>query len=63
MVTDEQVEEAETVVEHRKESRDCGVEGGMDPGTAQRYLGLERLPSELKKERLWRSLTKSDAQH
>jgi len=35
----------------------------MDPGTAQRYLGLERLPSELKKERLWRSLTKSDAQH
>ncbi|MGH9720157.1 MAG: IS21 family transposase, partial [Bryobacteraceae bacterium] len=28
---------------------------GMDPATARRYLGLERLPSELKKERQWRT--------
>ena len=28
---------------------------GMDPKTARRYLGLERLPSELKKERHWRT--------
>ena len=28
---------------------------GMDPTTARRYLGLERLPSELKKERPWRT--------
>ena len=28
---------------------------GMDPTTARRYLGLERLPSELKKERQWRT--------
>jgi hypothetical protein len=27
----------------------------MDPKTARRYLGLERLPSELKKERPWRT--------
>ena len=28
---------------------------GMHPTTARRYLGLERLPSELKKERAWRT--------
>jgi hypothetical protein len=28
---------------------------GMDPTTARRYLELERLPSELKKERSWRT--------
>ena len=28
---------------------------GMDPTTARRYLGLGRLPSELKKERPWRT--------
>src|SRR5450755_276368 len=28
---------------------------GMDPTTARRYRGLERLPSELKKERGWRT--------
>ena len=28
---------------------------GMDPTTARRYLGLERLPSELKRERPWRT--------
>jgi hypothetical protein len=28
---------------------------GMNPTTARRYLRLERLPSELKKERLWRT--------
>ena len=28
---------------------------GMDPTTARRYLSLERLPSELKKERQWRT--------
>ena len=27
----------------------------MDPPTARRYLGLERLPSALKKERGWRT--------
>lgn len=28
---------------------------GMDPKTARRYLGLNRLPSELRKERNWRT--------
>ena len=28
---------------------------GMEPTTARRYLGLERLPSELKTERSWRT--------
>ena len=28
---------------------------GMDPTTARRYLGLERLPSELRKDRQWRT--------
>jgi hypothetical protein len=27
----------------------------MDPTTARRYLGLQRLPSELKRERTWRT--------
>ena len=33
----------------------AAAKAGMDPTTARRYLGLERLPSELKKERPWRT--------
>jgi len=33
----------------------AAAKAGMDPTTARRYLGLERLPSELKKERQWRT--------
>ena len=31
------------------------AKAGMDPTTARRYLRLERLPSELKKDRSWRT--------
>ena len=33
----------------------AAAKAGMDPATARRYMGLERLPSELKKERGWRT--------
>jgi hypothetical protein len=34
----------------------------MDPAMARRYLGLGRLPSELKKERRFRGLAQISAQ-
>ena len=33
----------------------AAAKAGMDPTTARRYRNLERLPSELKKERSWRT--------
>ena len=48
-------EEVEKVVERRKNQEIAASKAGMDPTTARRYLGVERLPSELKKERLWRT--------
>ena len=55
MVTDEQVRRLRKLSNTEKNQEIAAAKAGMDPTTARRYLGLERLPSELKKERSWRT--------
>jgi hypothetical protein len=55
MVTDEQVRRLRKLSNTEKNQEMAAAKAGMDPTTARRYLSLERLPSELKKERLWRT--------
>src|SRR5437667_12750872 len=55
MVTDEQVRRLRKLSNIEKNQEIAASKAGMDPTTARRYLGLERLPSELKKERTWRT--------
>jgi len=55
MVTDEQVRRLRKLSNTEKNQEIAASKAGMDPTTARRYLGLERLPSELKKERAWRT--------
>ena len=55
MVTDEQVRRLRKLSNTEKNQEVAASKAGMDPTTARRYLGLERLPSELKKERPWRT--------
>src|SRR5450755_2772577 len=55
MVTDEQVRRLRKLSNTEKNQEIAASKAGMDPTTARRYRGLERLPSELKKERPWRT--------
>ncbi len=55
MVTDEQVRRLRKLSNTEKNQEIASSKAGMDPTTARRYLGLERLPSELKRERHWRT--------
>jgi hypothetical protein len=55
MVTDEQVRRLRKLSKTEKNQEIAASKAGMDPTTARRYLGLERLPSELRKERQWRT--------
>jgi len=55
MVTDEQVRRLRKLSNTEKNREIAASKAGMDPTTARWYLGLERLPSELKKERPWRT--------
>ena len=55
MVTDEQVRRLRKLSNTEKNQEIAASKVGMDPTTARRYLGLGRLPSELKKERPWRT--------
>src|SRR5436190_11191082 len=55
MVKDEQVRRLRKLSNTEKNQEIAASKAGMDPTTARRYLGLERLPSELKKERSWRT--------
>jgi hypothetical protein len=55
MVTDEQVRRLRKLSNTEKNQEIAAAKAGMDPTTARRYRKLERLPSELKKERLWRT--------
>src|ERR1700680_4232355 len=55
MVTDEQVRRLRKLSNTEKNQEIAASKAGMDPTTARRYLGLERLPSELKKERQGRT--------
>jgi len=54
MVTDEQVRRLRKLSNTEKNQEIAASKAGMTD-TARRYLGLERLPSELKKERAWRT--------
>jgi hypothetical protein len=55
MVTDEQVRRLRKLSNTEKNQEIAAAKAGMDPTTARRYRNPERLPSELKKERLWRT--------
>ena len=55
MVTDEQVRRLRKLSNTERNQEIAASKAGMDPTTARRYLGLERLPSELKRERPWRT--------
>jgi hypothetical protein len=55
MVTDEQVRRLRKLSNTERNQEIAAAKAGMDPTTARRYLSLERLPSELKKERPWRT--------
>jgi hypothetical protein len=55
MVTDEQVRRLRKLSNSEKNQEIAAAKAGMDPTTARRYRNLERLPSELKKERPWRT--------
>jgi Mu transposase-like protein len=55
MVTDNQVRRLRKLSNSEKNQEIAASKVGMDPKTARRYLGLNRLPSELRKERNWRT--------
>jgi hypothetical protein len=55
MVTDEQVRRLRKLSNTERNQEIAASKAGMDPATARRYLGLQRLPSELKRERPWRT--------
>src|SRR5438270_11333160 len=55
MVTDEQVRRLRKLSNTEKNQEIAASKAGMDPTTARRYMGLGRLPSELKKDRPWRT--------
>src|ERR1019366_4774964 len=50
MVTDEQVRRLRKLSNTEKNQEIAASKAGMDPTTARRYRGLERLPSELQRE-------------
>jgi len=55
MVTDEQVRRLRKLSNTERNQELAAAKAGMAPATARRYLRQERLPSELKKDRLWRT--------
>lgn len=55
MVTDEQVRRLRKLSNTEKNQELAAAKAGMDPTTARRYLRRGRLPSELKRDRLWRT--------
>jgi hypothetical protein len=50
MVTDEQVRRLRKLSNTENNQEIAASKAGMDPTTARRYLGVERLPSERKQE-------------
>ena len=55
MVTDEQVRRLRKLSNTENNQEIAASKAGMDPTTARRYLGLGRLPSEMKQDRRWRT--------
>jgi hypothetical protein len=55
MVTDNQVRRLKKLSQTETNQEIAASKAGMDSKTARRYLALNRLPSELKRERHWRT--------
>ncbi len=55
MVTDSQVRRLRKLSNTEKNQEIAASKAGMDPKTARKYLELNRLPSELSRERHWRT--------
>jgi hypothetical protein len=55
MVTDNQVRRLRKLSNTEKNQEIAASKVGMDAKTARKYLGLNRLPSELGKDRNWRT--------
>ena len=55
MVTENQVRRLRKLSNTEKNQEIAASKAGMDPKTARKYLVLNRLPSEVKKERHWRT--------
>lgn len=55
MITDNQVRRLKKLSNTEKNQEIAAAKAGMDPKTARKYLELNRLPSELKRERHWRT--------
>ena len=55
MVTDHQVRRLRKLSHSEKNQEIAASKAGMDAKTARKYLGSNRLPSELVKERQWRT--------
>jgi hypothetical protein len=55
MVTDEQVRRLRKLLNTERNQELAAAKAGMDPTTARGYRKVARLPSELKKERWWRT--------
>lgn len=55
MVTDHQVRRLRKLSNTEQNQEIVAAKAGMDPKTARKYLALNRLPSEAKRERHWRT--------
>ena len=55
MVTDRQVRRLRKLMHTEKTKAAAADKAGMDEMTARKYMGLDRLPSEIKKEHTWRT--------
>lgn len=55
MVTDRQVRRLRKLMHTEKTKAAAADKAGMDEKTARKYMGLDRLPSEIKKEHTWRT--------
>ena len=55
MVTDNQVRRLKKLSNIERNQEIAASKAGMDPKTARKYLKQNRLPSELKRERHWRT--------
>lgn len=55
MVTDQQVRRLGMLINTEKTKTIAALKAGMNEKTARKYLRLQKLPSELKKEHIWRT--------
>lgn len=55
MVTDNQVRRLMKLIQTEKTYATAAAKAGMDEKTARKYRRIGKLPSEIKKERTWRT--------